>query len=547
MNRALPLCLLMGCTGSSGGGGADYTFRLQPVLAKNQAGLFDELDRVDLVIQTAGADDVRVALDVFGTGETATAEGLPALDGSTVAIEGFGDDDELKAFGRTRPLTVATADDAVDLDLFVARVDDFAVMSDLPDERVLGALASNGQGGFNLIGGLEGTREEEDAAYDISELWLQQPTSGLIFGGADLALGPLNQGDVDDGEEPIYGRTGHSATLMTRGNHGGVGKVLIAGGTASYFVQQGSSYAPSPGQAVSWSAYVLDASTNPPTVTTQSEADSLRAPRSNHLAVESANGNIVMIGGFGRLESSGGWTVQPTVEEYDPSLGTFSSTTGDGVPRVFHAAARLGSEGVMTCGGFDPSENGATETSCFIVDTAGGVTEVDGPGPRLIHPSMAALPDDGILLLGGLDIPTTEADYWDTSYDATDKAWIYRNGAWSATDSMSQARAMAGVVELPDGRVLVVGGASGVNINSDGWGLFWDSSGAVGCAEVFSVADGYNFEPVGDCADGEGPLSSRVVAPMIAADDTYGAMVAGGIDIDDRASGQVVLFVSPAR
>jgi hypothetical protein len=547
MNRALPLCLLMGCTGSSGGGGADYEFRLQPVLAKNQAGLFDELESADLVIQAEGADAVRVALDVFGTGETATAEGLPPLDGATVAIEGFGADGELLAFGRTRPLTVATADDAVDLDLFFARVDDFAVLSDLPDERFLGALSSNGQGGFALIGGLEGTREEEDVAYDISELWLQQPTSGLIFGGTDVALGPLNQGDVDDGEEAVYGRTGHSATLLTRGTHSDVGKVLIAGGTANYFVLQGSSYSPSPGQEVSWSAYVLDASTDPPTLVTQSESDSLRAPRSNHLAVESANGNIVMIGGFGRLESSGGWTVQSSVEEYDPSLGTFSSTTGDEVPRVFHAAARLGSEGVMTCGGFDPSENGATDTTCFIVDTAGGVTEVDGPGPRLIHPSMAALPDDGILLLGGLDIPTDEADFWDTSYDATNKAWIYRNGAWNATDSMTTARAMAGVVELPDGRVLVVGGATGVNVIPSGWGLFWDSSGAVGCAEIFSVADGYNFEPIGDCKDGEGVLATQVISPMVATDDTYGALVAGGIDIDDRVSGQAVLFVSPAR
>lgn len=381
----------------------------------------------------------------------------------------------------------------------------------------------------------------------------------LLFGGSEegvfatestaailaLSLSPASEGLAfeelevempprDDGGE---GRICHSATPLTRGNHELVGRVLVAGGAAALMQEEGSSYLPDLSTAT-WSSFLFDPSSD--TVETLSEASALVQPRCGHTATELPSGAVVLVGGLG-YGTAGQFNAQATAEIFDPLIGGFELVDGtpDG-PFLFHAAAAFGSEGVLVCGGLMTSgSRWDGSDACDLVGNAGGISSAESLPEKLIHPAMAPLPDGRVLLTGGA-VPDAASELFSFQAEVSDRAWIYDGDRWEETDGMKVPRAMHRMVPLPDGDVLVVGGTTEIG---EFWNMVYGTAWAVPCAEVFD-ADTERFALVGDC-DVDAPagaLPEPVAVAGVAVDDAFGALIAGGLNENEDGAKGVSLY-----
>ena len=193
-------------------------------------------------------------------------------------------------------------------------------------------------------------------------------------------------------------RTGASATLLPDG------RVLIVGGTGPY--------ATSPNMA---SAELYD-----PKSGTFSATGSMTAARYQQTATLLSDGRVLVAGG-----SDNGGQGLTSAELYDPKSGTFSATGSMTAARFQQTATLLSDGRVLIAGGF--IAGGATAGGAI----AGVNSTTNVPSLDLVVPSLA---------LAELYDPTT--------------------GTFTATGSMRTPRAAHTATLLPDGRVLVAGGAT---------------------------------------------------------------------------------------
>jgi hypothetical protein len=130
----------------------------------------------------------------------------------------------------------------------------------------------------------------------------------------------------------------------------------------------------------------------------------------------------------------------------------FSSTTSMGTARWGPGAAPLPDGRVLVVGGRDGGTNETNTTEIFNPATLTWTAATPMSIPR--YGAVAVpLPNGRILVAGGRI----------NAGVATDTAEIYdpATGSWSATGSMAEARYNSGWAPLPDGRILVAGGFSG--------------------------------------------------------------------------------------
>jgi hypothetical protein len=286
----------------------------------------------------------------------------------------------------------------------------------------------------------------------------------------------------------ITGRGEHSATLLPDG------KVLVAGGESDN--SEGPQLA---------SAELYDPGTGTWTAT-----GSMRTPRSWHTATLLRNGEVLVAGGFCDPNKTRGC---PAVEDpdgamavaelYDPRTGTWRPTGSMTTERFEQTATLLADGKVLVAGAehrtgilastelYDPSTGKWTATGSmitarwqqFAVKLGDGKVLMFGgcclgfPRAEVYDPSTgkwtatgdlitgraqggtAALLGDGTVIVaggdpGGLgpgDPGIASAELFDSS-----------RGTWSATASMSTPRVESASTLLADGRVLVIGGFSGV-------------------------------------------------------------------------------------
>jgi hypothetical protein len=440
------------------------------------------------------------------SGDNAKLEGMPELEGATLALEGYASG-ELVSFGRSEAIDLRRGEATVQL--LVAEVDGFAWLERLTDDNFQGAVAPDGAGSFYLFGGsgssaLIGSNDAQDGVWVLDVA----PPDALRFEKVgsmpDLA---------DDAGTP--GRMGHTATLLT-GSHGHQGKILVAGGTNAY---QDCQYA-------SASAFLWNPETD--------EAESLGSsdPMVNrhfmHSAVEDSGGSVVLAGGFTYTSTENSILWSQSIEIFNPSSGSFAKASGTASgPLLHHGSARLGTEGVLHCGGVDltVSLDVKGSVACDLVTVSGNVQSAESLPERLVGPAMAPLPDGRVLVTGGLAVGTEDEGLSydvNATTDATDEAWITDGSSWEAVGGMVYPRAFHQALPLPDGRVLLVGGATSGDL------LYLIDMDALDCAEIFDPDSG-TFSEVGSC-NSNPPLPNTVVLPAVASDPDYGVLVVGGQD-----------------
>ncbi len=224
-------------------------------------------------------------------------------------------------------------------------------------------------------------------------------------------------------------RAVHTATLLPDG------RVLIAGGMQKngVFEDTAELYDPTTGRFES--------------------LPRLSSPRVGHSATLLSNGRVLIAGGSsGRHFEGGRWMgeVAATAELYDPATRTFRPTGSMTTPRAHQAALRLVDGQVLLAGGY----NGVSDAlgSAEIYDTASGIFRPTGPLRTARVPEVAVLLKDGrVLIPGGSDASggvLASAEVFDP-----------KSGRFAPAGDMIAARRKHGGALLASGRVLVVGGS----------------------------------------------------------------------------------------
>ena len=224
-------------------------------------------------------------------------------------------------------------------------------------------------------------------------------------------------------------RHSHTATVLPDG------KVLLVGGYAEH------------GRTLA-EAELFD-----PTTNTFAPTGSLGTPRAGHIAVALLDGTVLVAGGVGP-----NWQFLASAERYDPATGRFAPTGAMTVARESHTAVRLHDGQVLIAGGHQGRQAAIIlYASAERYDPVHGTFQRVGAMAIRRHKHDAVVVPDGRVLISG-------------GADERDNAGVYRSTEWfnPRTNSFAPGPALArprykhngSSVVLPDGRVLLAGGAS---------------------------------------------------------------------------------------
>lgn len=176
-------------------------------------------------------------------------------------------------------------------------------------------------------------------------------------------------------------------------------------------------------------------------------------PRMRHAAVRLDDGQVLVVGGSGRLATSGG--AHDTLERYNPATETWAVVATMAVRRNLESVHRLPDGRVLIVGGDDGPTVHAT---CEIWDPASpsAVSTTGSMGSARWGHAHATLSDGSVLVVGGMSTNTGVVTPMSSveRYDPT-------GGTWSGKAPMTHARQNTATVLLADGTVLVTGGDLG--------------------------------------------------------------------------------------
>ncbi len=182
----------------------------------------------------------------------------------------------------------------------------------------------------------------------------------------------------------------------------------------------------------------------------ESAGDMAGGGRSSHVAVRLHDGRVLVAGGSDETSSS----ALASAETWDPGTGVFTATGSLGQARIFASAHLLPDGRVLVAGGIS-SGTAHASTEIWDPDTAafsaGPPMSVARGGQRTV-----ALGNGRTLAVGGFDAfgaALAAAEIHDPTPGP--------DGSWSATGSLAHPRQSHAAVRLADGRVLVAGGSAG--------------------------------------------------------------------------------------
>ena len=241
------------------------------------------------------------------------------------------------------------------------------------------------------------------------------PTSLWVFD-------PATERFSDFGASLSTGRVGFTATMLEDGN------ILIAGG------ERGLLAAPSAEIIRTVDRTVV------PTATSMQRARTFAA------ATLLMDGKVFISGGTALAAGD-------TVEIYDPVTGEFVLQSGRlAVGRYSHTTVRIDARRILVYGGFTPSQQLAPPE---IYDLVNGVSTPLPPVEAQARGNHQALtmPDGGVLIIGGEDQDANSLTSVVRFDPATNLIAPFAN--------LATARSLFALDRLADGRVLLVGGATG--------------------------------------------------------------------------------------
>ena len=195
-----------------------------------------------------------------------------------------------------------------------------------------------------------------------------------------------------------------------------------------------------------------------------------------------------------------------SAEIYDPSTGTWLSTSSMSIPRSNFTATLL-TRGLVLIAGGDGAD-GSLLSSAELYDpstrTWTNTGSMDSPrdGPATI-----LLPDGRVLVAGTSGNPVSAAELYDPT-----------KGTWSNTNAMNSVRYCYNLAAtlLPNGLILVTGGegTSGVLASADLYDLStdtWYSTGSMSTPREWlttTLLQNGTILATGGCKEGSIPLSS---------------------------------------
>ncbi len=487
---------------------------ITPVIPTNQS----PFDGVDSVLLTVLADDgtsEQVDLGAPDSGLTLSGTGIGPLSDSTLTFSGLAGSRTISR-GRTGPLTIDSGSDATTL-LF-GSVDAVGWIGSMLEASLGPVVLPVGGGTFHVFGGVS----TASAGTWKKEVTLVQAVS-LSAPGEDLVpeqIGELPAWTDLMGQEQ-QGWYGSSVGAITAGED--AGKVFIGGGGAGLGLLDPLS--------VSAGVWLYD----PSTVSFEqlSGREELARPRSEAATVVDAQGAIVMWGGWTQDDTQNVVAIDATVEAWDPSTrkSTSADANLDPARNAMYdvAGTAIGDAGSLFCGGGLQGTDGqyatwSTSAGCHRVSLGHDVSADTDMQVPLAGLAMVTLADGRVLATGGSTQETDVVFDFVTTAPASADGWIYDpdTTVWTPEGSMNVARVHHKMVLLPDGRVLIAGG-------SDEYAPGTIVGDGLSCVEIYDPTD-HSYTALADCdasADAGG-LAGRAVAPGIAVDPDFGALIAGG-------------------
>ncbi len=182
---------------------------------------------------------------------------------------------------------------------------------------------------------------------------------------------------------------------------------------------------------------------------------SLDRGRSEHTATLLSDGRVLVVGGSDYSKPNRpDWVT--SAEAWDPLTGSFSSAGELTEGRYAHTATLLADGRVLVAGGSDNSYGVTGLASAEIWDPA---TESFSPAGPLLQSrgrhSATLLADGRVLVVGGVVVENDAERFL-----ASAEIWDPATESFSPAGSLDAARVVHTATLLPDGRVLVVGGAN---------------------------------------------------------------------------------------
>ncbi|HEX8598732.1 MAG TPA: kelch repeat-containing protein [Chloroflexia bacterium] len=295
-------------------------------------------------------------------------------------------------------------------------------------------------------------------------------------------------------------RSGHSATLLPGG------KVLIAGGmiregryerSAELFDPATNSFSPTGNMAVGRTSHIATLLPNgkvlvaggesgsgttaelyDPDMGTFTRTGDMNAVRDGATATLLKNGTVLIAGGFDFSRRVG----QSSAEVYDPTTGKFTLTASMKAARSAHTATLLPDGKVLiVAGGIGRNVLSDAET----YDPATGRFSPTGtlPLPRHKH-TATLLPGGQVFITGGSD----NRD-WNGRY-ASSLLYDPARGTFAPAGEMSAARFKLrdAIATLPDGKILIAGGATAVELYDPSLEAFRPVQGVLDTARLYQTA-----------------------------------------------------------
>lgn len=221
----------------------------------------------------------------------------------------------------------------------------------------------------------------------------------------------------------------------------------------------------------------------------------------------------------GKVLVAGGFGGGASAELYDPAQGTWTPAASMNAARRGHSASLLPDGTVLVAGGYAVIGETVTLSSAEIYDPAKGTWTLTGTlGAGRGRHTATLLPNGTVLVAGGAYVhdastPLASAEVFDPVM-----------GTWSATASLGTARAGHTATLLPDGTVLVAGGDKAYNpLGLDQAELYnpahgtWAATASLGTARTNHTAtllpDGTVLVTGGRGQVPQAPASAEIFSP----------------------------------